>query len=118
MTKKKAKAKKFVKIHEVNDWGVKGFYLKAPDGVTHSHRDMDQAYRIKHDEVFEVQFPDKSVVKAVANVVHTINWVSDHGQDYSVDSEELKLVFLTPLYFRGIEFKWWGNFNNVKVRRM
>lgn len=115
MTKK---TKKFVKIHEVDDWGNKGFYLKKPEGVTHSHRDMDQAYRLKDGEVLEVEFPDKSVVKAVAKITQTTNWVSDSGNEYPVPTEDLRVVFLTPLNFRGIEFAWWSNFLNIKVRRM
>lgn len=116
MTKKAVK--KFVRIHEVNDWGAKGFYLKKPEGITHSHRDMDQAFRIKDGETLEVEFPDGSVFEAVAKVTATTNWVSDHGHEYSVPSEELRVVFLTPFDFHGIKFKWWSNFTNIKVRRM
>lgn len=110
---------KFVHIVVVDDWGSKGYYLKAKKSAagTWSHKDLDQTQRLKNGDALELQFPDGSVVAATAEVTPTKDWVYDSGHEYQTPSERLRLKLLKPLNLRGLVFDDFSDFKLLKVRR-
>lgn len=84
---------KFVKIITLDDWGAKGYYLKAKKSAagTWGHEGQDQTFRLKNGDELEVRWPDGSITKTRARIVEVTETVHDHGHEYPTRSENLYL---------------------------
>jgi hypothetical protein len=106
---------KYVKIITVDDWGARGYYLKAAKSAagTWSHRELDQSMRLKNGDRLEVLWPDGAITRTKARVIEVTETVHDHGHEYPTKSESLFL----SLRVNGAKLDF-DDFSKIRVRRL